>query len=188
MTATPHYGILTTDPSRRVTVRVGPVHTDAELVLARARHEADYLPDGAAITPVTIIPGIIPPRQPGKVRVYLAGPMTGRAEWNFPAFREAATELRAAGFDVVSPHELDEVTGFDSTAPVNEFTQEHLLAALRRDMLAVLDVDGVATLDGWELSKGARAEAALAYAARKPARSVAEWLRLYPEGTYEYQP
>jgi len=182
VTAAVHYGVLVDDPVRTLGPYLGPVTTDAELALARAQHEADIVLDGGSVTPVTVIPGILPARQPGKLRVYLAGPMTGRAEWNFPAFREAAAELRALGFDVVSPHELDEVTGFDSTAPVNEFTHEHLLAALRRDVLAVLDADGVATLAGWELSRGARAEVSLAYAARIPARSVAEWARLHPTG------
>lgn len=179
---TPHYGVIHSRGDRRRLPYVGTVSPDADAMAYRARHLADVVPDGDSVVPVTVIPGIIPAREPGKVRVYIAGPMTGRAQWGFPAFREAAATLRAAGFDVVSPHELDEATGFDSTAPVNEFTQEHLLAALRRDALAVLDVDGVATLDGWELSRGARAEVALAAAARIPSRSVAEWVRLYPLG------
>ena len=39
-------------------------------------------------------------------RVYLAGPMTGYPDYNYPAFHCAAEQYRAAGFDVVSPAEL----------------------------------------------------------------------------------
>lgn len=187
MTTTPLYGVLTAraprDGLRPRGPVVGSVTPDADLAHAHAMHLADTAPDDAKVVPVTVIPGLIPARQPGKVRLYIAGPMTGLPEWGFPAFREAAATLRAAGFDVVSPHELDEATGFDPTAPVGEFTHEHLLAALRRDMLAVLDADGIAVLDGWELSKGARAEVALGNAARIPYRSPAEWVHLYPDGS-----
>ncbi|WP_457825134.1 DUF4406 domain-containing protein, partial [Staphylococcus aureus] len=34
-------------------------------------------------------------------RIYVAGPMSGLPELNFPAFHAAAAELRAQGFDVV---------------------------------------------------------------------------------------
>ena len=39
--------------------------------------------------------------------IYIAGPMTGRPDLNFPAFHAAATTLRDAGFDVVNPAEIN---------------------------------------------------------------------------------
>ena len=42
------------------------------------------------------------------VRVYIAGPMTGIPQYNFPEFDRVATLLRAMGYDVVSPAELDD--------------------------------------------------------------------------------
>ena len=50
------------------------------------------------------------------MKLYIAGPMTGYPEWNFPAFREAARELRMRDFEMVSPAEMDEQDfGFDGT-------------------------------------------------------------------------
>lgn len=110
------------------------------------------------------------------MRLYLAGPMTGYPRWNFDAFERGASALRSAGFEVISPAEVDLAEGFDPDAPAHLYTREDLLAALRRDAELVLASDGVALLDGWRQSKGALAERALARAARIPARPVALWL------------
>jgi len=98
------------------------------------------------------------------MRVYVAGPMSGRPRWNFDAFEAATLQLRAAGFEVVSPHEAILATGFDPKAPAGEFTAAHYRDALREDVALVFSVDAVALLPGWESSKGARVEAALAEA------------------------
>ncbi len=42
------------------------------------------------------------------MRIYLAGPMTRRKNYNRDAFREAAVYFRAQGHEVISPVELDE--------------------------------------------------------------------------------
>ena len=44
-------------------------------------------------------------------RVYVAGPMTGIAEHNFPAFNAAAASLRAAGWHVENPADHGDVPG-----------------------------------------------------------------------------
>ena len=93
------------------------------------------------------------------MRLYVAGPMTGYPRWNFGAFETATAALRGAGFDVISPAEIDIEGGFDPDAPIELYTQTDRVNALRRDILALLDVDGVALLDGWENSSGARLEA-----------------------------
>ena len=41
------------------------------------------------------------------MRIYVAGPMTGHPELNFPAFHAAATELRALGHHVENPAEIN---------------------------------------------------------------------------------
>jgi hypothetical protein len=82
-------------------------------------------------------------------KVYISGPMTGKRANNVPAFTEAAAALRAQGYDVISPAELDCIE------PVEPFSWE---AALKRDLKHVVDADVVATLEGWRASRGARLE------------------------------
>lgn len=111
------------------------------------------------------------------MRVYCAGPMTGVPRWNFDAFADAAAKLRALGYDVVSPHEFDLADGFDPEAPVDGFTQADLHKAMRRDIEAVLAVDAVVLLPGWEKSSGARTESHVASAVGTPVYSLDNFLR-----------
>lgn len=110
------------------------------------------------------------------MRLYLAGPMSGYEEWNYPAFLEGAERLRAAGYDVVSPAEIELEAGFDPATPAADYTADDYHAAMRRDIALILDVDGVALLPGWDRSKGARAEAAVASAIGIPARVLRVWV------------
>ncbi len=41
------------------------------------------------------------------VKIYLSGPMSGYPSFNIPAFDDAARQLRANGYQVVSPAEQD---------------------------------------------------------------------------------
>lgn len=98
------------------------------------------------------------------MKVYLAGPMRGIPEFNFPAFHDWATYLRARGYEVFSPAEKGceiEVT--------NDPDLQNSLAFRRKVFL--LDTtyicehaDIIALMPGWERSSGARAEYALAKA------------------------
>jgi hypothetical protein len=45
------------------------------------------------------------------MHVYLAGPMSGKEQFNYPAFREAASVLRDWGYEVTNPVEIDDVNG-----------------------------------------------------------------------------
>lgn len=91
--------------------------------------------------------------------IYIAGPMTGHPEFNFPAF-DAARDYLERDWNVISPADMDRELGFD--AAVDEVTAEFLRDAMRRDINAVMAVDAVYALAGWEKSKGASAEVALA--------------------------
>lgn len=111
------------------------------------------------------------------MRVYLAGPMRGIPEFNFPAFYSAAKFLREhMGWEVFSPAEKDnEVhgedfikqfkTGEDASISNAESKGFSLRRALGDDTAWICaNADGVAMLPGWEKSRGAQAEVALAKA------------------------
>ena len=80
------------------------------------------------------------------MRLYVAGPMSGCAEHNFPAFREAARQLQQAGYEVTDPSTLGEHADW-SWADY-----------LKRDLPELLKCDGVALLPGWHASNGAQLE------------------------------
>lgn len=109
--------------------------------------------------------------------VYVSGPMRGYAEYNFPAFHAAAADLRAAGYEVLSPAEKDLQAGFDASRTMEEQGFD-LRAALRWDCDAVLRSDAVFVLDGWEESHGAQAEVWLARAVGIPVYEVATCARV----------
>ena len=96
------------------------------------------------------------------MNVYLAGPMTGIEDYNFPAFIQKAKELRAKGLTVFSPAEADlekwgDMEGVKKNATYRE--------CLKTDLLYILDhADAIYLLPGWEKSKGVAAELALAKA------------------------
>lgn len=103
------------------------------------------------------------------VHVYLAGPMRGIPEFNFPLFLSAAEHLRAAGLDVFNPAEQDLDRGFEYRGTTGSEDLESLGCDLR---VALADdvsyiagaADAVVCLPGWEASRGACAEATLALA------------------------
>lgn len=77
-------------------------------------------------------------------RIYIAGPMTGYPELNFPAFHAAANSLRAQGYDAVNQAEI--VT--DQSAD--------WLACMRADIAQLVTCDAIVLLPGREKSKGVR--------------------------------
>lgn len=91
---------------------------------------------------------------------YIAGKMSGIPAYNFPAFDEARDGLRALGYDVISPADMDRAVGFDPF--ICHADKEFLEAAMRRDVEAVMRADCIVMLPGWEDSTGAKAELALA--------------------------
>lgn len=88
--------------------------------------------------------------------------MTGVKSYNFPAFDAARDMLRAEGWSVISPADMDRELGFDPDDTAFVITKEFLELAMKRDIEAIYKVDAIYMLDGWQESIGARAEHALA--------------------------
>ena len=96
------------------------------------------------------------------MRVYLAGPMSGLPDFNFPAFFAAAGRLEAEGHVVFNPAQNDLDTWGDLETIK---AQANYRDCLRMDLNWILDnADAIAVLPGWENSKGTRVEVALAEA------------------------
>ena len=100
--------------------------------------------------------------------VYIAGPMTGYPQFNYPAFNAAAQSLRDAGYDTLNP--VDSEQHNDTGTP--QTWDWYMRHALRM----VLDADGIACLPGWESSKGASLEVTVASALGVKVAPVERWL------------
>lgn len=111
------------------------------------------------------------------MRIYLAGPMRGIKDFNFPAFHAATARLRAEGHEVFSPAERD-VEEFGAAVLKTETGSEAEVAGnlgvsplqmarncfLYDTHYICTRADAVYVLPGWETSRGAKAERALAEA------------------------
>jgi hypothetical protein len=95
------------------------------------------------------------------MRVYIAGPMTGLPDFNYPAFHAEATRLRAIGYRVSNPAE--------NQAQVN--WQNYMREAIRMMLLC----DAVALLPNWKASRGALIEHGIAISLGMPARPCEEF-------------
>lgn len=81
-------------------------------------------------------------------RIYLAGPMSGLPEMNYPAFNAEAARLRALGLMVENP----------AQNPKQDTWQDYMRAAIRQMMTCT----HVALLPGYAASRGAMIESNLA--------------------------
>jgi hypothetical protein len=85
-----------------------------------------------------------------KKTLYLCGRMTGVKHHNFPKFFRAEARLQKAGYKVVNPARLNT-------------PGEAWIDCLRNDIKYIVNhCDGIALLDDWMLSRGAKLELAIA--------------------------
>lgn len=82
-------------------------------------------------------------------RTYLAGPMTGLPDYNYPAFNAEAARLRSMGMHIENPAENPEQPSWE--------------AYLRRALTQMLTCDSIHFLPGWTKSRGATLEFLVAY-------------------------
>lgn len=99
-------------------------------------------------------------------RIYLAGPMTGLPDFNFPAFNAQAARLRALGYAVCNPAENPE--------PPCKSWEGYMRAAIAQ----LVTCDTIAMLPGWQNSRGARVERHLALDLAMPAVMAADIVAL----------
>lgn len=83
--------------------------------------------------------------------MYISGPMTGIERFNHDLFNKVTKEFRDVGFAVCTPSEFFDG---DRTKERKEY--------MREAVKYMLEADTVVLLPGWEGSKGARLEAAIA--------------------------
>jgi hypothetical protein len=101
------------------------------------------------------------------MKLYIAGPMTGVPEYNYPLFNQVARLLRGRGYEVVNPAELDAITQdeleeLDAAPPGGLGDGSALPAYLRRDFRELVWCDGIVLLPQWRSSPGANAELGVA--------------------------
>lgn len=107
-------------------------------------------------------------------RLYISGPMTGYPAYNFPAFFDAEKVVRSAltPAEVFNPARRDRDRFCPGVTPTQagQWLLDHpnafdLRVALALDLTWIArEATGIVLLPGWEKSKGARAEHALAEA------------------------
>jgi hypothetical protein len=102
------------------------------------------------------------------VSIYIAGPMSGIEDFNYPAFRAAETQLRALGYDVLNPADIEA----ENTTGEPQPWEWYMRAAIHM----VARADAMALLPGWENSTGATLEHKIGTALKHDIRLLERWL------------
>lgn len=104
------------------------------------------------------------------MKIYIAGPMSGVANFNFPLFFETEEKLKELGYEVVNPAHNDGKTLEEALAMAGtpERPNNSWGYYMRRDLPHVLSVDALCVLPNWQRSKGASLEVHVAEALGLP--------------------
>ena len=104
------------------------------------------------------------------MKIYIAGPMTGYDQWNFPAFFKLEESLLKLGYRVVNPAHNDGPTlelalesAGEPERPNNSWNWY-----MKRDLPHLLECDAICVLPNWQKSKGASLEVQVANAIGVP--------------------
>jgi hypothetical protein len=98
------------------------------------------------------------------MKLYIAGPMSGLPEMNYPAFNDAEKKLTLVQYETENP------------ATNENPNDEDYIEWLRLGIKQLLICEGVAFLPGFGASKGAMLELHIANVLKMPIKSVDEWL------------
>ena len=96
----------------------------------------------------------------GDQTIYIAGPMTGIEDYNFPEFDAATAKWKERGYDVINPAALSRQQAAELGVEVGELCPRE--CALVDLVEIVSKATHMYMLNGWEYSKGAKAEHAVA--------------------------
>lgn len=99
------------------------------------------------------------------MRLYIAGPMTGLPEFNYPAFFDAAKALAERGIDSINPAREEGREGCSDW-----------VSFMRASLRDLADCDGIALLPGWQNSRGAAMEYRIGHDLGLPVKRLSEWL------------
>jgi hypothetical protein len=107
--------------------------------------------------------------------------MTGMPEYNYPAFMRAEADLQVMGYEVANPARVDElfpiVCGHTTKVDgCEDCLSRNWTWYMRKTIAMMLDCDGVALLDRWHASRGAKIEVQLADALDMPVEFVRGWI------------
>ena len=105
--------------------------------------------------------------------IYIAGPMSGIPEFNFPAFHRAEDWLRFAGYKSFNPATKDIERNLDLGAYQTGDSNRAAMAgfdfreAYLWDVSKVIEADGIYMLTGWQHSPGAIGEHSVGVAMKR---------------------
>ena len=102
------------------------------------------------------------------MKVYIAGPMSGLPDFNYPAFFAAEEALESQGIKPLNPARNE---------PPGSATW---LAFMRMSLVQISQSNGIALLPGWESSKGASIEKRLGDDLGLDVRPLSEWIETTP--------
>lgn len=104
------------------------------------------------------------------MRLYIAGPMTGLPQFNYPAFFEAEEQLKKLGHVPLNPARNDGETLAEAVQEAGTIDKPaHSWEwYLRRDIPHAVSADGIVVLPGWQKSRGANLEMHIATALGMP--------------------
>ena len=112
--------------------------------------------------------------EPPPIKVYIAGPMSGLPEYNYPAFYKAEEKLKVMGYEAMNP--------------ARNPKQENWQLYMRQAITLMMRCDCIFLLPGWTSSRGALLEHEIASSIAMPVAYPENWCPESPnpwEGIYE---
>ena len=104
--------------------------------------------------------------------IYLAGQMSGIRDYNYPYFNKIADKIRGMGYEVFNPAE-------EQGAPSDEYCVDWA-DYMKKDIKVLVESDGVAVLEGWEVSRGATLEVNIARGLGLPVYKAEDMTIIHP--------